>query len=122
MFINAALTAILCSYVYAAIIFSFFLFYTDSSKGSQILQFFNIHQNNQDTLTKLCFFLIIVTFLGTPITLGFLLKIGVLSSIMSSGAVVVVSAITINLILIVFYLQALRHNQILKKKYKKFLF
>ena len=104
--------------MYAVIVLTFFTFYVDASKGKQVSFFYDMHVRSTDRLSKYTFFLIIVTLLGTPITLGFFLKIAVLINISMAGKLIMMTAILINLTLIIFYLQAVRHNQIQRKKKK----
>lgn len=88
------------------------------ANNKTLVFFYDMHQKAIDLLSKYTFFIIVVTLLGTPITLGFFLKIAILSNIIIGGKLVTILAILINLILIVFYLQALRHNQLQRKKRK----
>lgn len=62
--------------------------------------------------------IILATFLGTPITLGFFYKIAVFNTLNNSSLFVIIAASIVNLIMLVFYLQASRHSQVLKKKQK----
>lgn len=105
--------------MYAVMILTFFIFYVDASKGKQISFFYDMHVRSADYLSKLTFFLIIATLLGTPITLGFFFKITVFVNILMCGNFIKLIAILLNLTLIIFYLQAVRHNQVQRKKKKQ---
>lgn len=105
--------------MYATIVLIFFVFYVDVSKGKQISFFYDMHARSADYLSKLTFFLIIATLLGTPATLGFFFKIIVFINVLMCGKFTTLVAVLLNLTLIIFYLQAVRHNQVQRKKKKQ---
>lgn len=118
MFNNAATLATFAAYLYTAIVFVFFVFYVDTVTDNRSAFFHDLHLRSSDYLSKITFFLVMSTLLGTPVTLGFFLKIIVFSNIIIAGKVLTAVAIVLNLILIIFYLQTVRQNQTQRKKRK----
>lgn len=62
--------------------------------------------------------LVLTAFLGTPVTVGFFYKVAVFNALVDTNLLVIISAIILNLIMVIFYLQASRHSQISRRKKK----
>lgn len=60
--------------------------------------------------------MILATFLGTPLTSGFFYKVLVFNTLTTSSNFIVMAAIILNLIMLIFYLQASRLSQVARKK------
>lgn len=106
---------VLTVYLYLLVFVVFFVFYQDASRNQQLPSLSDLHNRSADRFRKISFTLVLLTFLGTPVTLGFTYKLTVLSSV-SASATATAAAIAINLIMLVFYLQAVRHPQLSRKK------
>lgn len=106
---------ILTVYLYLLVFVVFFVFYQDASRNQQLPSLIDLHNRSADRFRKASFALVLLTFLGTPATLGFTYKLTVLSGL-SVSAWATAAAIVINLIMLVFYLQAARHPQLSRKK------
>jgi NADH:ubiquinone oxidoreductase subunit 2 (subunit N) len=92
------------------------LYYQDISRNQQISFFYDLHLSGIDRMRKIIFMLILMALLGTPATLGFFYKISVFTNLVGSSTAAIVSAALLNLMMIIFYLQAARHSQVLRKK------
>lgn len=106
---------ILTVYLYLLVFVVFFVFYQDASRNQQLSSLSDLHNRSADRFRKTSFTFILLTFLGTPMTLGFTYKLTVLSGL-STSTTATVAAIVINLIMLVFYLQAAKHPQLSRKK------
>lgn len=102
-------------YLYLLVFVVFFVFYQDASRNQQLPSLSDLHNRSADRFRKTSFTLALLTFLGTPVTLGFTYKLTVLSGL-SASASATAAAVGINLIMLVFYLQAARHPQLSRKK------
>lgn len=118
MFSNAATSATFAAYLYTVIVFVFVIFYIDVVNNNRSVFFYDLHLKSLDYLSRVTFFLVISTLLGTPVTLGFFLKVIVFSNIILGGKVLSAVAVLLNLVLVIFYLQAVRQNQIQRKTRK----
>jgi NADH:ubiquinone oxidoreductase subunit 2 (subunit N) len=106
---------VLTVYLYLLVFVVFFVFYQDASRNQQLPLLSDLHNRSADRFRKVSFTLILLTFLGTPVTLGFTYKLTVLSGL-SASTPATAAAIGINLVMLVFYLQASRHPQLSRKK------
>jgi NADH:ubiquinone oxidoreductase subunit 2 (subunit N) len=103
-------------YLYILIFVTFFLYYQDISRNQQISFFYDLHLSGVDRMRKVAFLIILMAFLGTPATSGFFYKLGVFTNLTGACAAALISAAILNLMMIIFYLQAARHSQVLRKK------
>lgn len=91
------------------------MYYQDVARNQQLSLLSDLHNRSADRFRKVAFLLVLLTFLGTPVTLGFAYKLAVLNGL-SPMSWALATAVVINLIMLVFYLQAARHPQLSRKK------
>lgn len=104
---------LLTVYLYLLIFITFFLLYQDLACNQHLQLLADLHNRSTDSLRKVAFLIVLLTLLGTPVTLGFVYKLTVLRNLSSSAVFI---ALIINLIMLIFYLQAARHPRLSRKK------
>lgn len=112
---NLTNSPIVTIYLYLLVFAIFFVFYQDTARNQQLSTLADLHNRSADRFRKIAFLLTLLTLLGTPVTFGFSYKLVVLSNL-SSSAWTLIAAVAINLIMLVFYLQAARYPQLTRKK------
>lgn len=102
-------------YAYLLINFIFIFVLITMCGGFKFITFNDIIQSTQLTYFKYIFIFLLMTFLGTPPTLGFFYKILLFQTLISVNTFITVISLLLNLILMILYLQVIRYIQISKK-------
>lgn len=103
-------------YVYIILVLYFIILIsvTGLSAGTPSLN--NYHQNNKNALPRLLFILTLATMLGTPPTIGFFAKLLSFYMLVQTPGVSLYACILLTLLLLIFYLQAIRTRTTLRKR------
>lgn len=102
--------------LYLLILIIFLFYYQDVAQNQQINSFSDLQSFCADQCRKVIFLVVLGAFLGSPPTSGFFFKAEVFVNLSTKGIVLLMGAVVLNLIMLVFYLQASRHPQQARKK------
>lgn len=102
-------------YIYIFLFLALSLYISDIARNQQVSFFYDLMSASRDTLNRICFILIMASLVGTPLTTGFFYKMHIFSTLSLQSPLTWFGATIINLILLVFYLQVIRHPQVSRK-------
>lgn len=109
--------AIYCPiYVYTAIVLYFIALIATSAPSNSTPSIGTFQRANSSAAVRVLFILTLASMLGTPPTLGFFAKLLTFYLLVQNPGVALFAALMLTLILLVFYLQAVRTANTLRKK------